>query len=246
MYTDTEGIVLKQLKIPGGRRMVLLFSKKFGKISAGTNLSEKGKGKSALILRPFTYGRYELNKTRDAYYINGGEVLKSHYPIGENVDKYMQASYVMELTEKILPEEAAAPELFLLLSNFLDMMEKRSQKYDTLVLAYIVKALRFAGSSPELERCTICGARENLTGFSIEEGGVVCSDCRSFENSNQMLIFPTKFGIVDVLKYLLQNPLLSFEKLALDGNVSEVLNRLLKTWLAYHLDIKDLKSEEFT
>ena len=32
MFTETEGIILRQTKIAGGRRMVLLFSEKYGKI----------------------------------------------------------------------------------------------------------------------------------------------------------------------------------------------------------------------
>ena len=45
MITETEGIVLRQTKISGGRRMILIFTKQYGKISAGTSLNEKGKGK---------------------------------------------------------------------------------------------------------------------------------------------------------------------------------------------------------
>ncbi|MDD4367176.1 MAG: recombination protein O N-terminal domain-containing protein, partial [Eubacteriales bacterium] len=62
MYTDTEGIILRQTKTVNGRRMVLLFSKKYGKISAGTGISEKGRSKAALAMRPFAYGRYEIFK----------------------------------------------------------------------------------------------------------------------------------------------------------------------------------------
>ena len=55
MITDTEGIVLRQTKTVAGRRMILLFSRKFGKISVGTSAAEGGKNKSALAARPFTY-----------------------------------------------------------------------------------------------------------------------------------------------------------------------------------------------
>ena len=77
MLTDTEGIVLRQVKTSYGRRMILLFSKKYGKISAGTSIAERGKNKSSLALRPFTYGRYELFKNRDSYNINSADVLKA-------------------------------------------------------------------------------------------------------------------------------------------------------------------------
>ena len=70
MLTDTEGIVLRQTKTSYNRRMILLFSKKYGKISAGTGIQEKGRGRNSLALRPFTYGRYEIFKNRDSYNIN--------------------------------------------------------------------------------------------------------------------------------------------------------------------------------
>ena len=89
MYIDTEGIILKQVKTVNNRRMVLLFSRKYGKIGAGTSINEKGRGKSALAMRPFTYGKYELYKNRDNYNINGAEVIKSYFKIGEDVEKYM-------------------------------------------------------------------------------------------------------------------------------------------------------------
>ena len=88
MVTDTEGIVLRQVKALGGRRMISLFSKKFGKISVGTNMNEGGRNKSALSVRAFSYGRYELFKNRDNYNLNNGQVLKSYYSLGEDLDKY--------------------------------------------------------------------------------------------------------------------------------------------------------------
>ena len=47
MKADTEGIVLRETKTSYNRRMILLFTREYGKISAGTNLGERGKSKSA-------------------------------------------------------------------------------------------------------------------------------------------------------------------------------------------------------
>ena len=79
MYTDTEGIIIRQTKTAYGRRMIVLLTKKYGKISAGTSISEKGKTKSTLALQPFTYGRYELYKGRDSYSIGGAETIESFF-----------------------------------------------------------------------------------------------------------------------------------------------------------------------
>lgn len=147
MYTETEGIILKQVKIPDGRKMLVIFTEKFGKISAGTSISEKGKNKNSLAVRPFTKGRYELYKNRDTYNAVSAETKESFYGIGENVDKYLAASYVLELCEKMLPEDEPAPGMYKILSDFLQMLQNRKSDFETLVIGFQVKALAVQGLS---------------------------------------------------------------------------------------------------
>ena len=123
----------------------LLFSEKYGKISAGTGLNERGKGKNALVMRPFTYGKYELFKKGNFININGGEVLQSHYRIGEDVDKYMEASFALEFVDKITEEEMPLYGLFELMKVFLSELEKRKSKYDILIIAFMMKTLHHLG-----------------------------------------------------------------------------------------------------
>lgn len=226
--------------------MLVLFSKRYGKISAGTSISEKGKNRSALSLHPFTHGTYEINRSGEYYHINGGQVRSSHYAIGENLEKYLCASYAMEVTEKILQEEYPAPEIFVLFSTFLDMIEVRSKKYETLLVAYLLKLLKHLGSYPELGSCVLCGVKEELNYFHIPEGGLLCRQCKEREENNERLIYPLDFGIVEILRYIMENPLQHMEGLAMDEKISGRLLILIKEYLACHLDISGLKSEEFT
>lgn len=245
MYTETEGIVLKQTKISGGRRMLVVFSKKFGKISAGTSLNERGKNKTALALRPFTHGKYEMNKVGDTYHINGGDVIRSHYSIGEDVEKYAFASYILELSDKLLPEDAPSLPMFLLLSDFLDMMERRTKKYETLAIAFQIKALKFSGNEPRLDACVSCGAKEDLSGFSVSLGGVLCTKCKSDLDHNERLLYDMEFDIVNILRYIMESPLSDLERLALDDRTLVKLRHILHSYVSFHLDISGLKSEEF-
>ena len=246
MLTDTEGIVLRQIKTSYNRRMILLFSKKYGKISAGTGIGDKGRSKSSLALRPFTYGRYELFKNRDSYNINSAEVLRSFYRIGEDVDKYMQGAYVLEFTEKVLEEGMPAPRLFDLLIEFFDVLEHRDRGIGTLVLAYQTKLLRIAGLLPELDHCVCCGESRPAFAFSVREGGIVCGECASKPeiSSDSTLISCSKFDIVKVLNFFLVNPLKKLENIALNEEMGRLLQRLIREYASYHLDISDIKSEK--
>ena len=229
--------------------MILIFTKKYGKISAGTSITEKGRTKAALALNPFSYGNYELFKNREYYNLNSCEVKNSFYRIGEDLDKYLYASFVLELTDKLLPEELPQPRLFSLLTDFLGAMERREKSYETLVLAYEVKALEIMGELPKTDACACCGGENNLRYFSVQDGGMICSECRAKKQKNtenrsaERLIFEPKFDIVDILKYFSKHPLYMFEKIALDKQAAEGLQHIIRAYMEYHLDIGALKSE---
>ena len=246
MLTDTEAIVLRQVKTSYGRRMILLFSRKYGKISAGTGIGEKGRSKSSLALRPFTYGRYELYKNRDSYNINSADVIRSHYKIGENVDKYMNGAYALEFTERILAEEIPSAAIFQLMLDFFQMLEHREKGFGTLVLAYQVKLFQYLGVMPELKRCAVCGAEKAAHTFCIEEGGVLCEECtKRMQNSqNHTLIYDAKFDIVNILKFFTANSLKRIENLALREETGKLLQQIVREYAAYYLDASGIRSEQ--
>ncbi len=254
MYTDTEGIVLRQTKTLDGRRMITLLSPKYGKIGAGTSITEKGKGKTALALRPFTYGRYELFKSRDSFSINGAETKKSFYRIGEDVEKYMAAVYALELTEKVTQENQNSQGIFNLLLDFLQTIEKRKAKFETPLLSYQTNILKLTGTFPRLSECVICGnpvdeSAENV-GFSVPEGGVVCESCMKGANctgnsDKDGLIYRIDSIIIRVLKYFSTHSIAALEKLALEEKIEKRLGSMIRDYLSYHLDVGDLKSEGF-
>jgi DNA repair protein RecO (recombination protein O) len=247
MYTETEGIILRQTKTVNGRRMILLFSKKFGKVSAGTSITEKGRSKAALAMRPFAYGRYEMFKNQDQFNIQSAEMIKSYFKIGEDIDKFMASSYVLELSEKLLQEGAPNPRYFQLMLDFFEVMEKRERDMNTLILAFEMKAIQLFGVAPQLDSCSICGKTEKSVRFGIQQGGLICESCMKnlTPKPNDSLIYELSFDIVDILKYFSECPLASFQKLVLAEEKQVVVKSLLREYLAYHLDLGILKSESY-
>ncbi len=245
MYTETEGIILRQVKALGGRRIIVIFSEKYGKISAGTSISERGKNKSALALRPFTYGRYELFKGRESYNIGGAEVLRSYYAIGEDVDKYMAASYALELTDAMLEEEQPAAGLLTLLTEYLGLLMERSGSFDTLLVAYMLKALYFAGCAPGLASCSSCGKTDGPMYFSVPDGGLLCEACAMHEGEEGQKgrVSPLDTELLSVMRYMEAHPLRSLAGLALKPEAERKLRSLLRSYYAWHLGIDKLRSE---
>jgi DNA repair protein RecO (recombination protein O) len=150
-----------------------------------------------------------------------------------------------------LPEEAASPRLFQLLVDFLRLTAKRNSGFDTLVLAFMLHAMKIWGVAPELDVCSSCGAEQtNHFAFNIKHGGVVCDNCASInENLDKIpqdeLLYMVNFDIVKVLKYLLENPLTFFKSIALEDGMARKLRMILKEHARYHLEISKLKTDSF-
>ncbi len=254
MQVDTEGVVIRQVKAGDGRRMILLFTRRFGKISAGTSINERGKNKNALAIRPFTFGYYNLFKTRSSYNINSAETKKSFYKLGEDVDKFMLASYILEYTDKLLPEEEPNEHIFDLLITFMKLLEQRKKKIETLSSGYQVRALKYSGLLPNLESCSSCGKKllrgsgestSDKLAFSIKSGGLICSECLAKpEHAHEKpLIYWIDFAIVDILKFFSTNTLEKLENVGLDENSQERINGLLEAYSKYHLGIESFKTK---
>ena len=248
MLADSTGIILRRINATSGRKMLSIFTQKYGKISAGTSISEKSsKGKATLSLNRFTYGRYEIFRSRDFYNVNSGEVVKSFFRIGEDPDKYFAASFALELTDKALPEELPQPKLLNELVDFLGTLEDRSKGFITLVIAYEIKLLE----------CVVCGSKpddaKRLRYFSVEDGGMICDKCmreieheiiqNSKSKTKPRLIYSPKFDIVSIIKYFSKRPISAFGNIMLDAETEEELYKILREYISYHMDVGTLKSE---
>ena len=247
MIINTEGIVLRQRKIANNRRMIVLFTKQYGKLSAGTSASEKSRSKAALALRPFTYAEYDIFKGRDAYSINSAQVKKSFYSIGEDIGRFMNASAFIEYLDKVLEEGSPAPALFDLSLDFLYSVSECRSGSDTLLYAFIVKTLRMLGVAPELNCCVNCGKEPGDFGggfrkFSVSGGGIICPDCAAEEKKEpDSLIYSPDFDIISVFRYFESKPIRTFEKVDLRPEVRSDVRNILAEYTERYLGVDVLR-----
>lgn len=266
MSFETEGIIFRQTRMVQGRRMILLFTKKYGKISVGSNVGDKGRSRTALALKPFTFGNYQIYEGRNYYELDRADAITSYYGIGEDLDRYAAGAFALELTEKVVPEGFPQPQVFDLLISFLEELEQRKRKHRTLLLAFEIKLLAILGVFPELDTCVSCGKTSfEPAALSVKDGGVLCKECASkrgagdFDgsdvkscestvniapNGEEALIFQIGTDIINVVKYYARNPMRKFAGVALSDDIADRLQKILKAYLDYHFDLGDLKSEE--
>ena len=228
--------------------MIVLFTKQYGKLSAGTSVNEKSRSKAALALRPFTYAEYDIFKGREAYSINAAQVNRSFYSIGEDIDRFMNASAFIEYLDKVLEEGSPAPRLFDLSLEFLQSVSECRSGTDTLLYAFIIKTFRMLGVAPELGCCVNCGKDPGRFGggfrmFSVSGGGIICPECAEEEKrASDSLIYKPDFDIIDMLRYFESKPLKTFEKIDLRPEVRNEVREILSEYTDRYLGVDVLRS----
>jgi hypothetical protein len=63
--------------------------------------------------------------------------------------------------------------------------------------------------------------------------------------NNDTLIYEIDFGIIDILRYFMENPLDRLRKLALEEEVCKRILKMVTEYMRYHFGFGELKSEIF-
>ena len=170
----TTCLVLRAADYRDSDKMLTLFSREYGKLSALARGAKKGKLKFAV--QPMFTGEFLLESKAGKLYVSQAQQLKSYFTIASDFSKFASANVILECTEIFLTDEPA-PKLFALSVNCLEKLKNDISPAE--VLAYFsVKLLCISGYEPHLDGCACCGS-EGQEYFSFEHGGGICGDCKA-------------------------------------------------------------------
>lgn len=241
MLFKTEAIILRKKVFGENEAMLTLFCKKIGKIQCVARGFKKTKGKGSSNIQAFTYGDFLLFKGKNLYQISQSDFKKSFYKIQEDVMKLSYGSYLLELTESSIIEGESNPRLFDLLIKILEIMNNKKVDIETIVKAYEVKLMMYAGYMPMLKECVSCGKISNTYKFSSKQGGLLCTNC--FKSDAYSMNISNLS--INILRYLMETSLDKIIKLKIQENAKEELDKILKNYISIHLGKKNFNSLEF-
>jgi DNA repair protein RecO (recombination protein O) len=172
-----EGLILKTQDYGETHKIITIFSRKIGKFAAIARGAKKPKSRMAAVTQPFIYGEYLVYVNKGLSTIQQGEVIDSVRAVREDIIKTAYASYVMELTDKLLDKLEPDPFIYDQLYSTIHWIAE-NEDAEIPVMMYEFKLFKKGGFAPAVNRCIHCGSRGPLTSFSIIEGGLLCSSCR--------------------------------------------------------------------
>ncbi|MBN2898633.1 MAG: DNA repair protein RecO [Clostridia bacterium] len=241
MRLVTSGIVLKTVKLSDSDILITLFSDKHGKITAVAKGARNARSKLNAASQLFVYGEYSLSMGAKWNYVNSVEVYDAYYTIREDLESLTYASYFVELTSFVLPEDTANLKLFSILKNVLECLKDQRAGGRFLKVVYELKCLDLLGYRPETTACIQCGNEEQLYFMSIEEGGVLCESCAL--NLKKGLKIGKKLSRLMTL--ILNEDTIKLCQLEINDFYVEKMDILLNNYLKHHVGVKRFKSIEF-
>lgn len=180
VFEKMQGIILRTQDYGETHKIVTLLTKETGKIGAIARGAKKPKSRMAAITQPFVYGEFLIQRGSNLATIQQGEIINSFRPIREDIVKTAYAAYIAELTDKLIDSKLQDPFVF---PQFLQTISWISEGKDAEVLSiiYELKMFKKAGIAPVLDRCVRCKSEEGPFYFSINEGGLLCGQCRNVD-----------------------------------------------------------------
>jgi DNA repair protein RecO (recombination protein O) len=174
-----DAVVLRHYDYGEADRILNIYTRQLGKTRALVKGARKVTSRKAGHLEPFTHVKLQLASGRDLLLVTQADTVEAYLPLGEDLMLMGQASYVIELIDRLTYDDGTEnPTVFRLLTDTLARLSSKSDPW-LVIRYYEMRLLDNLGFRPQLFKCANCG-REILAEnqfFSYSAGGVICPNC---------------------------------------------------------------------
>lgn len=237
---SASAIVLRRMSFGETDRIVWLYTRERGKVSAIAKGVRKPVSRLAAATETLTYGRYQLATGKTLDVITQAEVKESFPRIHSELNRLAHATYLAELQDCFVEEREPAVDLFELLLSALYLME-RPNGPEKITRMFELQFAGLIGYEPSLDKCVRC--RVDRTGdvcFSPSMGGVVCAECGPLPED----AIEISADAADAMRRLLTAEAPDVERMEIAERAMGQIGRAMRWYMRYRAE-RPIKSLEF-
>jgi DNA repair protein RecO (recombination protein O) len=237
----TTGIVLRRTDLGEKDRILTIYTRSIGKVSAVAKGAKRPGSKSAGASEPLIYGIYLLSRGRDLDVVTQAEVKESFPNVRGNIKGIAYGIYLLELVNHFVDDRQPNPDIFDTLLSATYVLESGADP-EIVARYFEIHLLDILGYAPQFEACLRCGKHfgNAKVAFSPVLGGIVCADCGIAPNDS-IWVRGAVASYVRVLRNIQPNKIK-------DLNVPPGARRDLASTLKWHIRFRlerELKSVDF-
>jgi DNA repair protein RecO (recombination protein O) len=171
-----NAIVLRAVNYRDFDRMLTLFTREEGKLSACARGAHRIKSPLAAASTPFCTGEYALEEKNGKYLVKSCLLDAAFYPLREDARRLSYAVAFCQICEEIVQVgESNAPLYDTLLRALTYLSFDTDHDPTQTALPFLLRAMALSGHAAMLTRCAACGGRIEDARFDPLAGGVVCA-----------------------------------------------------------------------
>ena len=155
-----NAIVLRSVNYRDFDRILTLFSREEGKISAAARGAHRAKSPLAAASTQFTAGEFALEERNGKLSVKSFLLDEAFYPLREDARRLSYATALSQIVEEIVQPNQPNPDLYdAFLRALAYLAFDRERDCTNAVLPFLLRAMAFSGHAAMLTRCAACGGR---------------------------------------------------------------------------------------
>ena len=178
---ESDSIILKTYPLAEADRIVVFFSRDYGKIRGVANGVRRLKSRFGASLEPLARSKVTFfqKETVELVRIRSSELIDSPMKLFEDYDRALLASHVADLVDRFLPDHEVQDAVFRLFGLARESLVAGCP-LDLARSYFEVWMLKLAGVFPDVFRCSTCGKELGIEDARVFLSGlnqVACNGC---------------------------------------------------------------------
>ena len=252
MLTEVTGLVLKSVNLGEADRLITVFTKEMGTVSALVKGVRSLKNRNLSATQQFCYSNIVLYKKGDKYWVREASLIESFFGLRDSIEGLSLAGYIVEVLSDVTTAEQESDLLRLALNSLYAISEKK-YPLDKIKSAFEIRAVSIIGFMPDVLLCSECGEGRGNFFFDIMGGEIMCYDCHIKaerehryipDDGERHLVTILSEGAKIALGYLIHSPLERIYAFNITDEDMQMLGKATEEYLVNQLE-RSFKSLEF-
>lgn len=233
MHYTTEGLVLRETDYKDHDRLITVLTKDRGKMTfRARGVKQKGSRlKSGCQL--LAYSEFTVFENKGFCTVNEAVAKEMFIPLRDDLEKMTLASYFVQATETLAPENDSDPQLLSLCLNAIYALTYMDRSMTLVKAVFEFRAACQAGYMPQLDGCAVCGTCDPDR-FCVSAGVLLCAECEATRDVGIRL--PITAGMLAAMRHIACCDMRSLFSFRISPETEMALSELTETYLLTQLE----------
>lgn len=232
-----RGIVIREQEKGESNKQLVLLAKGVGRVILSARGARNAKSRLLAATQLFCYADFVVYEGKGFYSITQAELLHSFYDLRTDLDKFTEAMYLTELTDRSCPMGMEQDAILELLYYAFLVMEKGTLPPQLVSRIFELKLLQLSGLFAP-EECHICGVGEETLYFDHRTAVFYCGEHRT---KGSIEVYP---AVRKAFAYVLEREGRGIFGFQLSPEALQQWKEILRSYIELHLDLR-LKTRDF-